>query len=113
MPRMAFILDRIFKRYGLHGQSTLPLVLGGAFVGAAPFPALWQLKGLPTPEPGLATILTVPYMNCLAKVPLLHLAARCIFLRSDGNDDVLYFDRHPVYRSDRCPHADINGTADP
>lgn len=27
MPRMAFILDKIFKKFGLHGQSTLPLVL--------------------------------------------------------------------------------------
>jgi len=33
MPRMAFILDRIFRHFGLHGQSTLPLILGGVFVG--------------------------------------------------------------------------------
>ncbi len=33
MPRMAFIMDRLFSRYGLHGQSTLPMVLGGIYVG--------------------------------------------------------------------------------
>jgi ferrous iron transport protein B len=33
MPRMAFILDRLFQRFGLHGQSTLPMVLGGIYVG--------------------------------------------------------------------------------
>jgi ferrous iron transport protein B len=33
MPRMAFILYRLFSRYGLHGQSTLPMVLGGIYVG--------------------------------------------------------------------------------
>ena len=33
MPRMAFILDRIFRHFGLHGQSTLPLILGGVYVG--------------------------------------------------------------------------------
>ncbi len=30
MPRMAFIMDRLFSRYGLHGQSTLPMVLGAS-----------------------------------------------------------------------------------
>jgi ferrous iron transport protein B len=33
MPRMAFIMDRLFSRFGLHGQSTLPMVLGGIYVG--------------------------------------------------------------------------------
>lgn len=33
MPRMAFIMDRLFNRFGLHGQSTLPMVLGGIYVG--------------------------------------------------------------------------------
>ncbi len=33
MARMAFILDRIFRRFGLHGQSTLPYILGGVYVG--------------------------------------------------------------------------------
>jgi len=33
MARMAFILDRIFRHFGLHGQSTLPYILGGVYVG--------------------------------------------------------------------------------
>ncbi|MFP3869923.1 MAG: ferrous iron transporter B [Syntrophobacteria bacterium] len=33
MARMAFILDRIFRYFGLHGQSVLPMVLGGLYVG--------------------------------------------------------------------------------
>ena len=33
MARMAFILDRVFRNFGLHGQSTLPLILGGVYVG--------------------------------------------------------------------------------
>ena len=37
MPRMAFILDRLLARFGLHGQSTLPMVLGGVYVGDAPY----------------------------------------------------------------------------
>ena len=33
MARMAFILDRVFRYFGLHGQSVLPMVIGGLYVG--------------------------------------------------------------------------------
>lgn len=45
MPRITFILDRIFKKYGLHGQSTLPLVLGGAVLIAALYLYKTYFKG--------------------------------------------------------------------
>lgn len=79
MPRMAFILDRIFKRFGLHGQSTLPLVLGGAFVGGCAVPGVMATKGIADARARLATILTVPYMNCLAKVPFYTLLLAAFF----------------------------------
>ncbi len=79
MPRMAFILDRVFKRYGLHGQSTLPLVLGGAFVGGCAVPGIMATKGIADDRARLATILTVPYMNCLAKVPFYTLLLGAFF----------------------------------
>ncbi len=79
MPRMAFILDRIFKRFGLHGQSTLPLVLGGAFVGGCAVPGVMATKGIADARARLATILTVPYMNCLAKVPFYTLLLGAFF----------------------------------
>jgi len=69
MPRMAFILDRVFKRFGLHGQSTLPFVLGGAMVGGCAVPGVMATKGIADDRARMATILAVPYMNCLAKVP--------------------------------------------
>lgn len=70
MPRMAFILDRMFRRFGLHGQSTLPLILGGVYVGGCAIPGVMATKAIPDERARLATILTVPLMNCLAKVPL-------------------------------------------
>ncbi|MGE4496828.1 MAG: ferrous iron transport protein B [Deferribacterales bacterium] len=79
MPRIAFILDRVFKRYGLHGQSTLPLVLGGAFVGGCAVPGVMATKGIADERARLATILTVPYMNCLAKVPFYTLLLGAFF----------------------------------
>ena len=79
MPRMAFILDRIFRKFGLHGQSTLPLVLGGAMVGGCAVPGVMATKGIADERARMATILTVPYMNCLAKVPFYTLILGAFF----------------------------------
>ncbi|MGM0623817.1 MAG: nucleoside recognition domain-containing protein [Campylobacterota bacterium] len=79
MPRMAFILDRLFRKYGLHGQSTLPLVLGGAVVGGCAVPGVMATKGIADERARLATILSVPYMNCLAKVPFYALLLGAFF----------------------------------
>jgi len=79
MPRMAFILDRVFKKFGLHGQSTLPLVLGGAMVGGCAVPGVMATKGIADDRARMATILTVPYMNCLAKVPFYTLLLGAFF----------------------------------
>ncbi|MCG3679655.1 ferrous iron transport protein B [Aliarcobacter butzleri] len=79
MPRMAFILDRVFRKFGLHGQSTLPLVLGGAMVGGCAVPGVMSTKGIADERARMATILTVPYMNCLAKVPFYTLLLAAFF----------------------------------
>jgi len=79
MPRMAFILDKLFKKFGLHGQSTLPLVLGGAMVGGCAVPGVMATKGIADDRARMATILTVPYMNCLAKVPFYTLILGAFF----------------------------------
>ncbi|PSM51475.1 ferrous iron transport protein B [Campylobacter blaseri] len=79
MPRMAFILDRVFRKYGLHGQSTLPLVLGGAFVGGCAVPGVMSTKGIADDRARMATIFTVPLMNCLAKVPFYTLLLGAFF----------------------------------
>lgn len=79
MARMAFSLDRIFKNYGLHGQSTLPYVLSGVFVGGCAVPGVMATKGIADPKAKMATILTVPFLNCLAKVPFFVLIVSIFF----------------------------------
>ena len=92
MPRMAFILDKIFKKFGLHGQSTLPLVLGGAFVGGCAVPGVMSTKGISDDRARMATILTVPLMNCLAKVPFYTLLLGAFYtttiVAADGSKSI-------------------------
>ncbi len=70
IPRMTFIMDRVFRHFGLHGQSLFPLVLGGVFVGGCAFPGVMATRGIKDERARLATILIVPLMNCAAKTPL-------------------------------------------
>lgn len=84
MPRMAFILDRLFRRFGLHGQSTLPMILGGVYVGGCAIPGVMATKAIPDERARLATMLIVPMMNCLAKVPLYLILIGAYFGDSGG-----------------------------
>ena len=79
MARMAFLLDRIFRNYGLHGQSILPYVLGGVFVGGCSVPAIMATKGIADKRAKMATILTIPFLNCLAKIPFFVLLVSIFF----------------------------------
>lgn len=79
MARIAFILDKLFHSFGLHGQSTLPFILGGVFAGGCAVPGVMSTKGIPDEQSRMATILTVPYMNCLAKVPFYTLLINVFF----------------------------------
>ena len=79
MARIAFILDKLFHSFGLHGQSTLPYILGGVFAGGCAVPGVMATKGIPDEQSRMATILTVPYMNCLAKIPFYTLLINVFF----------------------------------
>ncbi len=89
MPRMAFIMDRLLNRFGLHGQSTLPMVLSGAVVGGCVVPGVMSTKAIPDEKSRLATILTLPMLNCLAKVPLYILLINAYFV--DARPQVMFF----------------------
>lgn len=84
MPRMAFLLDRLFKRFGLHGQSTLPMVLGGIYVGGCAVPAIMATKGIPDERARFATTMIIPMLNCLAKIPLYILMINIYFAQHKG-----------------------------
>ncbi len=79
MPRMAFLLDRLLARFGLHGQSTLPMVLGGVYVGGCAVPAIMSTRGIPDEKARFATMMIIPMLNCLAKIPLYILIINIYF----------------------------------
>jgi ferrous iron transport protein B len=91
MPRMAFLLDRLFRRFGLHGQSTLPLILGGVYVGGCAIPAVMATRAIPDERARLATILIAPMMNCLAKVPLYLILIGAFFSASPLQSSLAMF----------------------
>jgi len=84
MARMAFILDRIFRYFGLHGQSVLPMVIGGLYVGGCAIPGVLACRGMKDDKARLATIMIVPLMNCLAKIPFYVLLIGMFFAAYKG-----------------------------
>lgn len=84
MARMAFILDRVFRYFGLHGQSVMPLVLGGVYVGGCAIPGVMACRGIKDEKARMATMMVVPLMNCLAKIPLYVLLIGLFFAAYKG-----------------------------
>lgn len=85
LARIAFVLDRVFRTYGLHGQSTLPLILGGVYVGGCAIPGVIATRAIPDERARFTTIMIVPMMNCLAKVPLYFLLIGGFFAAEAGS----------------------------
>ena len=67
MARIAFILDRIFRRFGLSGRAFMPMIMGfGCSV-----PAFVNTRTLADEHERTATIRVIPFFSCGAKLPIL------------------------------------------
>lgn len=84
IPRMTFIIDRVARKFGLHGQSVFPLVLSGLFVGGCAVPGVMATRGIKDERARLSTILIAPMMNCLAKTPFYILLISMFFAEIKG-----------------------------
>lgn len=79
MARMAYMMDRIFRLFGLHGASVMPYVLSGGIAGGCAIPGAMATRTLRSPKEKLATLLTLPYMTCGAKLPIFLLLSGAFF----------------------------------
>ena len=70
MARVAYLLDRVLRAFGLHGNSVISLIVGGGISGGCAVPGIMAARTLKDPQARLATILVVPFMNCGAKLPI-------------------------------------------
>jgi ferrous iron transport protein B len=81
LARVAFMLDRIFRIFGLHGSSVMAFIVSGGIAGGCAVPGVMATRTLKSRRERLATLLTVPFMNCGAKLPVFALLVAAFFHR--------------------------------
>ena len=75
MSRAAFIMDRMFRRFGLSGRSFIPMLMGfGCTV-----PALMATRTLENEKERRLTMFIIPFMSCGAKFPVYAIFAVAFF----------------------------------
>ncbi len=79
VARMAYMLDRVFRVFGLHGTSVLPFIISGGIAGGCAVPGVMATRTLKSPKEKLATMLVSPFMTCGAKVPVFMMLAAAFF----------------------------------
>lgn len=79
LARAAYMLDRVFRVFGLHGSSFMAFIISGGIAGGCAVPGVMATRTLRTSRERLATILTAPFMNCGAKVPVLAMLIAAFF----------------------------------
>ncbi len=83
LARLAFMLDRVFRVFGLHGSSVMPFILSGGIAGGCAVPGIMAARTVRSPKERLATLLTVPFMNCGAKLPVFALLMAAFFSKHE------------------------------
>jgi ferrous iron transport protein B len=79
MARVAYMLDRVFRIFGLHGCSVMPLIVSGGIAGGCAVPGVMASRTLRSPREKLATLLVAPFMTCGAKLPVFILLIAVFF----------------------------------
>ncbi len=75
MARVAFIMDRIFRRFGLSGKSFIPMMIG---MGCG-VPGVMASRTIEQERDRRMTIMTTTFLPCGAKLPIIGLIAGAIF----------------------------------
>jgi len=84
MARVAYMLDRVLRWFGLHGNSVMALLISGGISGGCAVPGVLATRTLRDPKERIATLLVVPFMNCGAKLPLFGLLIAAFFSKNEA-----------------------------
>jgi ferrous iron transport protein B len=80
MARVAFIMDKLMHRIGLHGKSFIPYIIGfGCGV-----PAIMATRTLESRKDRILTIITIPFMSCSARLPVFLLFVSAFFKKNQA-----------------------------
>ena len=80
MARIAFIMDRIFRKFGLSGKSFIPILVG---VGCG-VPGIMASRTIENEKDRRMTVMTTTFIPCGAKVPFIAMIAGAIFGNARG-----------------------------
>lgn len=87
MARIAFVMDRIFRRFGLSGKSFIPMLIGtGCGV-----PGIMASRTIENERDRRMTIMTTTFMPCGAKLPIIALIAGALFDNAGWVSTSCYF----------------------
>lgn len=75
MNRIAFFLDRIFKKFGLSGKSIIPFIVGSG----CSVPGIMSARTVENEKERNLTIILTPFIPCSAKLPIIALLSGVIF----------------------------------
>ena len=75
MARIAFVLDRIFRRFGLSGKSFIPMLIG---TGCS-IPGIMASRTIENGRDRRMTIMTTTFIPCGAKIPFISMIAGAVF----------------------------------
>ena len=87
MARIAFVLDRVFRKFGLSGKSFIPMLIG---VGCG-VPGIMASRTIENERDRRMTIMTTTFIPCGAKVPFIAMIAGAIFGGSAWVSTSAYF----------------------
>ena len=75
MSRVAFIMDRIFRKFGLSGKSFIPMLIGSG----CGVPGIMASRTIENDRDRKMTIMTTTFVPCSAKLPIIALIAGALF----------------------------------
>ena len=75
MARIAFVLDRIFRKFGLSGKSFIPMLIGSG----CGVPGIMASRTIESDRDRKMTIMTTTFIPCGAKMPIIGLIAAAVF----------------------------------